>query len=72
MGLLLLGVVLQLLVSAHGTLTLEICGIFRLDAHCVLLLFCLVMFFVIDGFSLILLFGPGLLLIGGLLLLLSA
>ena len=54
-------------VSAHGTLTLEIGGIFRLDAHCVLLLFCLVRLLVTGGFSLILLLGPGLLLIGGLL-----
>ena len=66
-----LGVILPLPVSAHGTLTLEIGGISRLDAHCVLLLFCLVRFSVIGGFSLILLLGPGLLLIGGLLLLLS-
>ena len=43
----------------------------RLDAHCVLLLFFLARFFVIGGFSLILLSEPGLLLIGGLLLLLS-
>ena len=53
--------------SAHGTLTLEIGGIFRLDAHCVLLLSCPVRLWEIGGFSLILLLGPGLLLIGGLL-----
>ena len=66
-----LDVILRLPVSAHGTLILEIGGIFRLDAHCVLLLFYLVRFLVTEGFSLILLLGPGLLLIGGLLLLLS-
>ena len=70
-GLLQLVVLLQLPVSAHGTLTLEIGGIFRLDAHCVLLLFYLVKLLATGGFSLILLLGPGLLLIGGLLVLLS-
>ena len=42
-------------VNAHGTLTLEIGGIFRLDAHCALLLLCHVVSLMIGGYSLILL-----------------
>ena len=40
LGLLLLVEILQSPVSAHGTPSLEIGGIFRLDAHCVQLRFC--------------------------------
>ena len=59
---------LRLLVSAHGNLILEIVGIFRLGAPCVLRRFCHVVFFLIGGFSLILLFSLGLRRRGGLLL----
>ena len=52
-----LGGSLRLLVSALGNLILEIVGIFKLGAPCVLRRFGHVVFFLIGGFSLILLFG---------------
>ena len=58
---------LQSLVSAHGPPTLEIGGIFRLDALCVQLLYALAMFWETAGFSRTLRLGLGLLPSDGLL-----